>query len=160
MIAIKKSWKQMKSWKKNQDVDQKEYDLPETVFVRDIEDRVFKSIALQTISKIEGVSLDGGSFLDHLFGRDKVDAIKGVQVVQDSKNHSVSLKVEVKVKYGVAIPEKADEIQNKVSEEITSLTGLHVNGVHVVFKNVFAAPEELDGESESDETPDEDEHDQ
>ncbi len=131
----------MKGWNKKQEVDQKEYELPETVYVRDIEDRVFKSLALQALTKIEGVSLDGGTFLDHIFGRDKIDSIKGVQVAQDSKNHSVSLKIEVKVQYGVAIPEKAEEIQNRISEEITALTGLHVNAVHVVFKNVFT-PEE------------------
>lgn len=126
--------------------DQKEYDLPETVYVRDIEDRVFKSIAFQTITKIEGVSLDGGNFLDHLFGREKGDALKGVQVNQDSKNHSVSLKIEVKVQYGVSIPEKADEIQNRLSEEITRYTGLHVNNIHVVFKNVYVTHEETSPE--------------
>lgn len=40
--------------------------------------------------------------------------------------------------YGTSIPGKAEEIQTKIAEEITKLTGLHVASVHVVFKNVIS----------------------
>ncbi|NGX57770.1 MAG: hypothetical protein K940chlam3_00664 [Chlamydiae bacterium] len=132
----------MKSWKKSRDLDSKEFELPETVFVRDIEDQVFKTIVLNCLTKIEGVSLDGGGFFDHLFGRETVDGLKGVYVIQRDDSPSVSLKVEVKIQYGYSIPQKTDEVQAKIAQEITEYTGLHVSEVHVVVKKVYAPPEE------------------
>ena len=38
-------------------VDAREMQLPETVFIRDIETRVFQAICLQTLAKIEGIGL-------------------------------------------------------------------------------------------------------
>ncbi|MFT5318718.1 MAG: hypothetical protein ACI8RA_001986, partial [Chlamydiales bacterium] len=43
--------------KKSENVDTKELEVPDTVFVRDIENRVFQAIILQGLSKIEGISL-------------------------------------------------------------------------------------------------------
>jgi uncharacterized alkaline shock family protein YloU len=114
----------------------KEFELPETTFIRDIENRVFQSYVLQTLSRIEGISLISGNFLDHLLGRDGAERIKGITTEQDQKNHSVAVKIELNIYYGVPIPPKAEEIQSKVAEEITTLTGLHVSCVHVIFKNV------------------------
>ncbi len=118
-------------------VDTKEFELPETVFVRDIENRVFQAIVLQCLAKIKDIALVEGNFIDDIFGRSRVEGVKGISAEQDSKAHSVKIRVEVNVGYGVMIPEKADEIQEKVTEEITRLTGLHVACVHVVFKNVI-----------------------
>lgn len=118
-------------------VDTKEFELPETVFVRDIENRVFQSIVLQCLSQIPGISLVEGNFIDHLLGR-SAEGVKGIYAEQDEKNHSISIKVEVNIQYGISIPEKAEEIQTKIAEEITRLTGLHVSTVHVVFKNVIS----------------------
>jgi uncharacterized alkaline shock family protein YloU len=119
-------------------IDTKEIELPETVFIRDIESRVFQSITVQCLSKISGVSLLEGTFIDSLLGRDSSERIKGIHVDQDSKNHSVQIKVEINVAYGVAIPEKAEEVQQKIAEEVSGFTGLHVGSVHVVFKNLIA----------------------
>lgn len=130
----------MKNWKKPSDLDNKEFELPETVFVRDIEDQVFKTIVLNCLGKIDGVTLDGGGFFDNLFGREVIDGVKGVHVTQHDDSPSVSLKVEVKIQYGYSIPEKTDEIQAKISHEITEYTGLHVSGVHVVVKKVYPEP--------------------
>ena len=38
-------------------LDTKEFELPETIFSRDLENRVFQSIALQSLSEIDGISL-------------------------------------------------------------------------------------------------------
>lgn len=120
-------------------VDTKEFELPETVFVRDIENKVFQGIVLQCLSQIEGISLVEGNLIDSLLGRSSLDSgIKGIYAEQDNKNHSVSLKVEINICYGYTIPEKAEEIQTKITEDITKLTGLHVSCVHVVFKNVIS----------------------
>lgn len=118
-------------------MDAKEIELPETVFIRDIESRVFQSIVLQVLSKIEGVEPLEGNLFDSLLG-DSLDGIKGIHVDQDQKNHSVNVRVEINVAYGICIPEKAEEIQNKILEDISQLTSLHVGSVHVIFKNLIS----------------------
>ena len=128
-----------KSSEKKHPAGMSELELPETIFVRDIENRVFQAFVLQCLAKIEGINLVEGNFIDNILGRDSLEGVKGIHAEQDSKNQTVNVKVEVNVCYGVAIPEKADEIQTKISEEITRLTGLHVGCVHVVFKNVILA---------------------
>lgn len=117
-------------------IDTKELELPETVFIRDIETKVFQSIVVQSLSQIEGVETIEGNLFDSLLG-DSLDGVKGIHVDQDQKNHSVNIRLEIKVAYGVVIPSKAEEIQNKVVQDISHLTGLHVGTVHVVFKNLI-----------------------
>jgi uncharacterized alkaline shock family protein YloU len=116
---------------KNMDVE-----LPDTVFIRDIDTRVFQAIALQCLSKIEGIGLIEGNFFDSLLGRE-VERVKGIHVVQDQKNHSVEVRVEVNVAYGIHIPQKAEEMQEKLVEEMSKWTGLHVSSVHVIFKDLM-----------------------
>lgn len=118
-------------------VDTKEFELPETIFIRDIENKVFQSIVLQCLAQIEGICLVEGNFIDHLLGR-SAEGVKGILAEQDDKNQSVNIKVEVNILYGISIPEKAEEIQTQIDKEITKLTGLHVASVHVVFKNVIS----------------------
>jgi uncharacterized alkaline shock family protein YloU len=120
-------------------LDAKELELPDTTFARDIEGRVFQSIVLQCLSHIDGVALLEGNLLHNFLARDSVEGVKGIHVDQDEKRHSVNVKVEVKVAYGLSIPEKAEEIQTKIVEEISSLTGLHVGCVHVIFKDLIHA---------------------
>ncbi len=117
-------------------MDSKEIELPETVFIRDIDTRVFQAIALQCLAKIEGISLLEGNFFDSLLGRE-VERVKGIHVLQDQKKHSVEVRVEIKILYGVNIPEKAEEIQEKLVEEISQWSGLHVSSVHVIFKDLI-----------------------
>ena len=117
-------------------VDTKEFELPETLFVRDIENKVFQGIVLQCLSRIDGIALVEGNFIDNILGRTALEGIKGVFIEQDNKNHSVGIRIDVNICYGNSIPEKAEEIQTVCAEEITKLTGLHVSSVHVVFKNV------------------------
>jgi len=124
----------------NKKVDTKEFQLPETVFIRDIENRVFQSIVLQCLAQTQGISLVEGNFIDHLLGR-SAEGVKGISAEQDDKSQSVHIKVEVNILYGISIPEKAEEIQIKLAEEITKLTGLHVACIHVIFKNVISVEE-------------------
>lgn len=121
----------------NEKFDSKELELPDTVFIRDIETRVFQTIALQTLASIAGVSMLEGNLIDSFLGRDGPDRVKGIHVDQDQKKHSVKLKIEVNVAYGISLPEKADEIQMKLAQEISKMTGIHVSSVHVVFKNLI-----------------------
>ncbi len=117
-------------------VDTKEFQLPETLFIRDIENKVFQSIVLQCLSQIDGITLTEGNFIDDLLGRSS-EGIKGIYAEQNDKNQSINIRVEVNIMYGINIPDKAEEIQSKIAEEITKMTGLHVSSVHVVFKNVI-----------------------
>lgn len=118
-------------------LDTLEFEMPETTFIRDIENRVFQALVFQCLSKIKGVTLAEGTFIDNILGRAPHERFKGVHVEQDSKNHSVSIRVEVMVQYGVHIPDKAEEVQNNITAEVSRLTGLHVGAVHVVFKGVL-----------------------
>lgn len=117
-------------------IDTKEFDFPETTFSHDIDNRVFQGIILQALATIDDISLVGGNFIDNILGRSGPESIKGIVADQDSKNQSINVKLEVNICYGVSIPEKAEEIQAKITDEIMRLTGLHVNSIHIIFKNV------------------------
>lgn len=117
-------------------LDTRELDFPETVFVRDIENKVFQALAVKAIEAIEGVHLLEANLIGNFLNMGQVDQHKGIYVEQDSKNHSVSIKVELSIAYGYSLPEKAIEIQTKISEEIVKYTELHVSSVHVVFKSL------------------------
>ena len=125
----------------NRQVDTKEFELPETLFISDIDTKVFQGIVLQTLSRIEGIHLAEGNFIDSIFGRGSPEVGTGIKSEQDTKNYSVSIKIEVNIVYGLPIPEKAEEIQSKVVEEITRLTGLRVSSIHVVFRNIIPLEE-------------------
>ena len=118
-------------------MDSREIELPDTVFIRDIETRVFQGIVLQTLAKIEGIGLLEGNLFDSLLGRE-LEHVKGIHVEQDQKKHSVAVRVEINVLYGIPIPEKAEEVQTKLAEDVSRWTGLHVASVHVVFKELIS----------------------
>jgi uncharacterized alkaline shock family protein YloU len=108
----------------------------ETIFIKDIDSRVFQAITIKCLSGIEGIALIEGNFIDHLLGREGLGA-KGITVEQDPKNQSISIKVELNIAYGISIPEKAEEIQNKLIDQIVRFTGHSVSVVHVIFKSMI-----------------------
>jgi uncharacterized alkaline shock family protein YloU len=116
-------------------VDTQEFELPETTYSRDIDNRVFQGIVIQCLAKIPGVALCESSILGNLLGASS--GVKGIHTVQEPASHSVSITVEVHVAYGVVIPEKAEEIQTTIVKEISRLCGLRVNEVHVIFKGLI-----------------------
>ncbi|MCH9632267.1 MAG: hypothetical protein S4CHLAM6_05980 [Chlamydiae bacterium] len=121
----------------DENVDTQELEVAETTFIRDIENRVFQAIILQVLIKVKDINLIEGNLIDAILHRGSVERIKGIFVEQEAKSPTIKIKVEVNVLYGTSIPEKAKEIQQKISEEINNLTGLHVSTVHVIFKNVY-----------------------
>jgi len=129
-------------------MDSREIELPETVFIRDIETRVFQGIALQSLAKIEGIALLEGNLFDSLLGRE-LERVKGIHVEQDQKKHSVNIRVEINVLYGISIPDKSEEIQMRLAEEISKWTGLHVASVHVIFKELILPPATDDTSSDA-----------
>jgi uncharacterized alkaline shock family protein YloU len=123
-------------------MDAREIELPDTVFIRDIETRVFQGIAIQSLAKISGIGFLEGNLFDSLLGRE-IESVKGIHVEQDQKKHSVVIRVEINIVYGISIPEKAEEIQTRLVEEVSRWTGLHVASVHVIFKDlIHARPED------------------
>ena len=116
-------------------LSQGELELPETLYVRDVEDRVFQAIVLRCVSEIRGVELVQGGFFKNFWGREAFDS--GVRIKQEHRNRSVSVRMQVNIAYGFPIPEKAEEIQTAVSEAITRLTGLHVSRIHVLFRGLI-----------------------
>lgn len=127
--------------------DSKEFELPETLFIRDIENRVIQGIVLQCLASIDGIALIEGNFIDHLFSRTSPEGIKGIRSDQDNNKQSVKVEIQVSIRYGIPIPEKAEEMQTKLVQEISRLTGLHVSSVHIVFKNILP-PEPLNKQIE------------
>ena len=63
--------------------------------------------------------------------------VKGITIDQDAKSHSVNITIEIAIQYGKNIPKLAEEIQTKVSEAITEMTGMRVASVHVVFRELI-----------------------
>lgn len=122
-----------------QKFDSKEFNLPETVYSRDIENKVFQGIIVKALSQITGIGLVEGNFLDTIIGR--IDRVKGIYTEQDPKNHAVKIRIELNIRYGISIPQKAEEIQAKVAEAVTNLTGVRVAEVHIVFKELIASEE-------------------
>lgn len=121
-------------------MDTREIELPETVFIRDIDTRVFQAMVVQCLSKIEGIGLVEGNLFDSLLGRE-IERVKGIHVVQDQEKHSVELRVEINIAYGINIPAKAEEVQEKLIEEISRWSGLHVSSIHVIFKDLILPTE-------------------
>lgn len=115
-----------------------DFDFADTVFARDIEGRVFQMIVFRCLEEIAGVALAHGNILDNILGRESHDKLKGIAIEQDQKSHAVNIRIEVNIRYGLSIPDKAEEIQTKVAMNVSRLTGLHVASIHVVFKNILA----------------------
>ncbi len=126
---------------KERRLESNELEFAETVYIRDIENKVFQSLVLRTISSIEGVAFIEGGLIDNLLSMGNLDGIKGIFVEQDSNKNSVSVRVELNIGYGISIPVKAQEIQSNITKEITKYSGLHVSSVHVIFKNILSDKE-------------------
>lgn len=118
-------------------LETKEVELAETLYVRDIDDRVFQAIVAECLTKIKGVALVENNLIDNIFSLGSSETIKGIHVEQNGNSHSVNIKIEVYICYGESIPEKAEEIQNRVTEEVTQCTGLHISSLYVRFRDVI-----------------------
>lgn len=120
-----------------------EKEIQKTIFLTDIETKVFQAIAFQTLKEISSIELIEGSIFDSLLGGEEGERMKGIHVECDETHPVVNIKIEVNILYGVCIPEKSLEIEEKVKEKITHLTGFHVGLIHVTFKNMIF-PKSLD----------------
>jgi uncharacterized alkaline shock family protein YloU len=108
----------------------------ETVFLTDIETKVFQAIVFQTLQEINSIELIEGSIFDTLLGGEEGERMRGIHIECDETKPTVNVKIELNILYGVCIPEKSVEIELKVKEKITQLTGFHIGLIHVTFKNI------------------------
>lgn len=116
-------------------IDPQEFELPETVFSRDINNHVFHGIVEKTLERISGVALQGETLIDQMIGRP--EKFRGIAATQDPATQSIKVQLELSVTYGTNIPQKAEEIQTAVAEDLTKFTGLHVSEVHVIFSDLL-----------------------
>jgi Uncharacterized protein conserved in bacteria len=114
-----------------------ELEAPVATNICDIETRVLQSLVAQTLSTIPGIALLEGTLIDDLLNRGGIEGYKGIFVEQNPEKNTLNVKVELNVAYGVVLPNKAEEIQERVAESLTKFTGFHVSMVHVVFKNLI-----------------------
>ena len=115
-----------------------------------ISDDVIATIASIATKSVDGVfemagSLTGG-FVE-LFG--KKNPSKGVKVsITDS---DVAIDIDVVVKFGVKIPDVAEEVQDKVKNEVEAMTGLNVVAVNVNVEGIrISSKVDDDAEAASD----------
>jgi uncharacterized alkaline shock family protein YloU len=119
----------------------KEPELPETHYIRHIDNEVFKGIILRCLLQVEGIAPIEGNFLQSLFHLSALDSLKGIEVLQNAQKRSIEIDITVNICSEENIPEKAEQIQTKVCEEITKATGVHVASIHVAFKKMISLNE-------------------
>lgn len=125
------------------EIDEQKEDV---VFVQDVDNKVFQGIVVKTLTKIEGVRLlEEGSLIDDLLGREGQSRLKGVYIEQDLKNHSVGIKIELELAYGLSLKRISKEIQSEIVKDIQDFTDFHISSVHLVFKHLYEdKPKNLD----------------
>lgn len=104
-----------------------------------IADSVIAVCAINAVMKTDGVAgLTGGitdSITESLLGRESLS--KGVKV--DQTDEGIVLDIFLIVYYGVKIPDVAWNIQNRVKEEIETMTDKKVARVNIHVQGVAAA---------------------
>lgn len=133
--------------------DTKELELPETLFVRDIDNRVFQHLVAQALSRVPDIGLVEGGFMHNILSRGNTESVSAIHAEQDSQAKSLKIRVDLNIAYGVAIPDKAEEIQNLLNEELTRLTGLHVASIHLVFRGLLSSENQRHESNKSSDSP-------
>jgi uncharacterized alkaline shock family protein YloU len=120
------------------EIEIEEQNADEVVFVQDVENKVFQAIVVKTLMKIEGVRLlEEGSLIDDLLGREGQSRIKGVYIEQDLKSHSVAIKIELELAYGLSLKRVAKSVQHAIVKDIQEFSGFNISSVHLVFKHLY-----------------------
>jgi len=116
-----------------------------------ISDEVISIISGIATSEIEGVYSMGGGIASGIaeFLGGKKNISKGIKV--DLTDDSVSVEIHIIICYGVSIPEVAAKIQEKVKDELESMTGLTVDKVNVHIDGVNIE-KDAPAEAETEET--------
>lgn len=112
-----------------------EVDPSKTVCSHDIETRAIQILILNILNKVEGVCLLATNLIDTLLGRE-AERLKGIFVEQDPKTHTLKIRIEVNMHYGISIPEKVKEVHRRILQEVEEFMQLPVAHIHVVVKGL------------------------
>lgn len=109
-----------------------------------ISPRVLEFIAGIAASEVDGVAKMHASFANNvseLLGRS--DHRRGVKLTREDDN-SLSIDIAVYLNYGVAVPQVAAQIQERVKQQIALMTNLEVKEVNVHIQGVNPEKESSD----------------
>lgn len=107
-----------------------------------ISDEVVSIIASIAASEVKGIAGMGGSTISGGFAEllGKKNPSKGVKVtVEENK---ISLDLSVVVEYGVKILDVAWELQEKVKNEVETMTGLEIEAVNISVDGINVPKQE------------------
>lgn len=108
-----------------------------------VSDEVLAVCAASAAIKVDGVADLAGGISDlltkNLLGKEL--ASRGIRASQS--NDTVTIDVNLIVRYGVRIPDLAWDVQEKVKEEVEELTGMHVAAVNINVQGVELPAEEF-----------------
>ena len=100
-----------------------------------IHKKAIADIAFSAMSQVEGVSVlpkdIGSRFLEFLGQK----TYSGIHVDID-KDHQVSVKLKIYVKYGINIPEAAKQVQDVVRTAIEQIADLVLKEIHVNVQGI------------------------
>ncbi len=122
--------------------EKEEYKMAELGNIK-ISNEVVGIIAGIAAMEIKGVHSMAGNFTDgltNILGRRNLS--KGVKVEVGEKECSID--ANIRVEYGVRIPDVAVAVQQKILKAVTDMTGLKVVEVNVYVQDIYVAKEELE----------------
>lgn len=96
----------------------------------EISDQVINNVVVLTLAKAEGKEISQKS-REYRYYRKQV-------TIDRPDESSVSVSVKVRVTYGEKIPEVTQRIQQEITREVESITGLRVISVNVYVEDVVS----------------------
>lgn len=101
---------------------------------------VVAAIAGLAANEVDGVYSTWGNGKKEVIGKLVAkNASKGVRVTMEEDN--VRVDMHITMKYGHSIPEVVEQVQERVSQQIETMTGLHVPEVNIRIAGVSLSEE-------------------
>lgn len=97
---------------------------------------VIADITKAAVEEIDGVSLIPQEFADNLLELIGIKRCSGVDVYVDQLNNFVSLEVKIVVRYGMNIPETAQQVQDMIRQKFEELTDIDLRDVNVNVQGI------------------------
>ncbi|MBR1741959.1 MAG: Asp23/Gls24 family envelope stress response protein [Lachnospiraceae bacterium] len=96
---------------------------------------VVATIAGLAANEVDGVDSMSGNITNEIIGKFGVkNRSKGVRVTMEAD--CVRVDMHLNMKYGYSIPEVVEQVQERVSQQIETMTGLHVPEVNIRIAGV------------------------
>ncbi len=98
--------------------------------------QVISDIAKAAVEEIDGVTLIPQDFTATVMELVGVKHCSGVDVHVDRNANAVSLEVKVRVRYGLNIPDTAQQVQEMIREKFDQLTDIDLRDVNVNVQGI------------------------